>query len=176
MRSVRANKENKNPNSKMENCAKKMTIRNKKADILAEYHRLRNILKIMTVLAPLYRLNVQPDLKSILKKYQPSNEIENPTSMHTISTNDDCQDKDVIGRVKKMGKKSVYRSPRYSNNAKDMPNLPMTVVRLDRDTKITKRKQKVKQGRVEQPLRRSTRQVKKFGYKSELERYVECMA
>lgn len=140
----------------MKTSAKEMTMNDKKADILTEYQRLRNILKQIHCWAALYSVTIQPDcnVKSTQKKSKPSNDIDNPTSMHAISINDD---KDVIGRVKCMAKKPIGRLRRLNANATDIPNLAALV---SSDANITKRRQKIKQECDVQPppLRRSTRQ------------------
>lgn len=147
----------------MENYVKEMSIKDKKADILKEYHRLRDILKQVYSVSRLYRLNVQPmivqpndcQLKSILKKPKPSNEIENSTSVPPTSINADCDDKDLFSRIKGMANKSI--GPPHQNDANAVLTCPKPVIHLICDKNITKRTPKVIQGRDGQPLRRSKR-------------------
>lgn len=155
----------------MKHCEKEMTMKNTKADILNEYHRLRDkLMKIHHLTVPF-----AGDLKSILKKSKPCNEIENSTSVPPNSTNDDYASLDVLGMIKNKSKKSRNtskstvshqsngRPSRYNGNAKGKRNDQQPdkkpEIRLVCDPDVSKHMQKVKQGRVDkQPLWRSTRQ------------------
>lgn len=152
--------------------SKQLSMRDKKADILAEYQRLKKILEDIHGLTATY-LQPNGNLKSILKKPQPPEDIENSTSMHAINISGE---KELLGRLKRMSSKSIglnkipvldKSSGRPSQNgaiAKDKQRKSdqqcmLPVIRVNVDANITKRRQKVKQGRVEQPLRRTSRRV-----------------
>lgn len=164
----------------MKHSSRKIGKSSKKSEILAEYERLKKILEEIHGLTTAF-LQPNGQLKSILKKPQPSNDIENSTSMHAIDIS--CE-KDLFGRVKRMSRKSIGtgkppaatgRPSQSGDNAEDTPNAQQPppnnqgitpVIRVNCDANCYKpgpgRRGKVKHGRVEQqqqPLRRSSRHL-----------------
>lgn len=165
----------------MKNNLKEISMKDKKADIFTEYQRLKEILKQIHILAASWSeigVNVIPnhDLKPILKKPKPFDKSENQKSMQAISENSVCDGRDTFARIKMMAKKSIGNStetvshesiaqpsaadnyPKGNLNERKTENRRnRPVISLFCDTNIRQHKQKVKQGRVEQPLRRSQR-------------------
>lgn len=147
--------------SKMKHHTRQISMANTKADIFAEYQRLKKLLQDIHGLASACS---QPDgsLKSILKAPNPSNDIENSASAHATNINGE---KDLFGRIRRMSRKSVGRPfEDDDDNAKDQPNLQQPnnqcispVIQVNVDPNIPNRERKIKQKHVEQPLRRSTR-------------------
>lgn len=149
----------------MKHYSREMSMEDAKADIFAEYQRLKKVLHdIHDLASACSRPNCGP--KSIMKTpLQPSNDIENSASTHAINIHGD---RDILGRVKRMSRRSIGQPSQCNDNAKDQPHLPKPnnqcvppVIRLNIDENIPKRRRKVNQGHVEQPLRRTSRHIRK---------------
>lgn len=148
--------------SKMKQNSRQISMADRKADIFAEYQRLKRILAEIHELA-----SACSRPKSKPTAPQPSNDIENSASAHAINFNVNGS-KDVLARVKRMPSRSIRHPSQSDGNAKDQPHSQMPdnqcilpVIRLNVDKNIPKRGQKVKQQSAEQPLRRTSRLISK---------------
>lgn len=163
----------------MGSCAKEMTMKNTKAQILKEYQRLSEILtNIHRLTTPIDKNGNIVGLKPIVNNSKPSKEVEKPARVQPIGRNANSNRIDILSMLKNMPIRAANNNnnqnnkstvPQKSNgpsrkdgNADDKRNNQKSdkkpVISLVSDASIPKRAKKVKRGRVDKkPLRRSTR-------------------